>query len=85
MSNPNDNWGYKDIIGGAIGGTLFALVGLKMLINPNARDDKAAETTKIIGKLLDVIWGIPGGIILMLIGFAIAWISISMLLKRFEK
>ena len=86
MSKSNDKWSIKDFLGGIIGGMLLSLVGLWMLVLPNARDDQPAkDSVKIIGKLLDLIWSTPGGIIILLLGVTIVAMTAYQLVTQYSK
>ncbi len=86
MPDSNDHWSIKDILGGIIGGMLFCTVGLWMLVLPNARDDQPAkDSAKIIGKLLDLIWSTPGGIIILLLGALIVTMTVHQLVTQTSK
>ena len=86
MPDSNEKWSIKDFLGGIIGGMLLNLVGLWMLILPNARDDQPAkDSMRLIGKLLDLVWSTPGGIIILLLGIFIVTATVHQLVTQLSK
>ena len=88
MSEPkdsNDSWGVKDILGGVIGGGLLSVLGIWMIINPDGMSsDPSAGRRRMLKDLLNAIWGIPGGIIVGLIGIAIVWATVHQAMKQMK-
>jgi len=86
MSEREDSWGVKDFFGGLVGGGILAALGAWMFINPGARDHQPAQgSVRLLGKLLDAIWGIPGGIVLEIIGLVIIWLTIDQVRQQCKR
>jgi len=83
MSDTEDTWSIKDFFGGLVGGGIITGLGMWMIINPDgAGDTEAVGKRSFFKNLLNDIWGIPGGIIVGLIGIVIVWLTIDQLIKQ---
>lgn len=86
MSKSPDDWGIKDLLGGLLGGAILAILGLWMLLLPGARDhEPAKDSARLLGKLLDLIWSIPGGLALILIGMAIFGLTTYQMVTQYNR
>ena len=73
----DDTWSAKDFFGGIVGGVILAGLGVWMIINPDAAGDPDASVRRsVIKNLLNTIWGVPGGIVVCIIGLLIIWMTI---------
>ena len=64
----------KEKRGAIIGGLIFVGIGIAMIVNPHAADGAVASgRNSMIETIIVWIWGIPGGIVLALLGGATFW------------
>ena len=64
----------KEKRGAIIGGLIFVGIGIAMIVNPHAADGAVASgRNSMIEAIIVWIWGIPGGIVLALLGGATFW------------
>ncbi|MCA9303266.1 MAG: hypothetical protein KC996_04015 [Phycisphaerales bacterium] len=83
MPETEDHWGIKDILGGVVGGGILAALGVWMIINPDgASTTGSSSKRRLLRDLLDAIWGVPGGIILGLVGVLIVWATVHQAMKQ---
>lgn len=81
-----EHWKITDFAGGLIGGSLLCVLGLWMILAPGARDHQPSErSVRLIGRLLDAIWSVPGGIATGLVGFAIFAMTLHQLVTQFNR
>ncbi len=86
MSTDPDRWKITDFAGGLIGGSILCVFGLWMILAPGARDHQPSEgSVRLLGKLLDAIWSLPGGIATGLVGFAIFAMTLHHLVTQYNR
>jgi|TARA_R110000782_G_scaffold101029_11_gene187587 drug/metabolite transporter (DMT)-like permease len=81
MSDSNDSWSIKDILGGVIGGAILASLGVSMILNPDGTQT-ASGRRRLLQDLINWVWSTPGGIIFALLGLLIVAATIRQAINQ---
>jgi|GEM_PF-2881962 len=83
MPDP-DGWNLKESLGGLVGGAVVASFGVWMLAEPSriAQEEYGPGKGGSIMRLIDAVWGIPGGVVLTLFGLLILGGTVAAMKSR---
>ena len=80
----SQSWSFKEYFGGIVGGGVVCGFGIWMLIEPTKafQEESGSGRGASVMRLIDAVWGTPGGIVLSLLGLAIVGGTIAALVSR---
>lgn len=81
MSDSNEKWTIKDVLGGVIGGAFLTALGIWMILNPDGAQPSEGRR-RLLKDLINWIWSTPGGIALALIGLLIVGATVHQAIKQ---